>query len=36
MNKAADVSEPASELERLITELSESGPLVFVFAADLG
>jgi len=31
MNKVADVSEPASELERLIAELSESGLLVFVF-----
>jgi putative heme iron utilization protein len=33
MSKAADVSEPASELERLIAELSESGLLVFVFSA---
>ena len=31
MSKIADVSEPASELERLIAELSESGLLVFVF-----
>jgi hypothetical protein len=31
MNKVTDISEPASELERLIAELSESGPLVFVF-----
>jgi len=31
MNKVAGVSEPASELERLIAELSESGLLVFVF-----
>ena len=31
MNKVADISEPASELERLIAELSESGLLVFVF-----
>ena len=31
MGKIADVSEPASELERLIAELSESGLLVFVF-----
>ena len=30
MNKVADISEPASELERLIAELSESGLLVFV------
>jgi len=36
MNKAADVSEPASELERLIAELSESGLLVFVFGAGGG
>ena len=31
MNNVADVSEPASELERLIAELSASGLLVFVF-----
>ena len=31
MSKVADVSEPASELERLIADLSASGPLVFVF-----
>jgi len=31
MGKIADISEPASELERLITDLSESGLLVFVF-----
>jgi hypothetical protein len=31
MRKTADVSEPASELERLIAELSGSGRLVFVF-----
>ena len=31
MNKVAGISEPASELERLITELSESGLLIFVF-----
>src|SRR5262252_4643592 len=31
MNEVTDISEPASELERLIAELSESGPLVFVF-----
>ena len=31
MKKVTDISEPASELERLIAELSESGPLVFVF-----
>ena len=31
MGKIADGSEPASELERLIAELSESGLLVFVF-----
>src|SRR5712692_1079667 len=31
MSKIAYMSEPASELERLIKELSESGLLVFVF-----
>ena len=31
MSQVADISEPASDLERLITELSESGLLVFVF-----
>jgi hypothetical protein len=31
MNKVAGISEPASELERLIAELSESVLLVFVF-----
>jgi len=31
MSKIADISEPASELERLIKELSESGLLDFVF-----
>ena len=31
MSKVADASEPASELERLIADLSASGPLVFVF-----
>jgi len=31
MNKTTDTGEPASELERLIAELSESGLLVFVF-----
>ncbi|HXZ69379.1 MAG TPA: hypothetical protein VEH31_00735 [Streptosporangiaceae bacterium] len=31
MSKAADIGEPASELERLIADLSASGPLVFVF-----
>ena len=31
MNKFTTISEPASELERLIAELSESGLLVFVF-----
>jgi hypothetical protein len=36
MNMAADVSEPASELERLIAELSASGLLVFVFGACAG
>jgi hypothetical protein len=31
MSKAADISEPASELEHLIADLSTSGPLVCVF-----
>ena len=31
MSMIAGISEPASELERLIAELSESGQLVFVF-----
>ena len=31
MDTTTYVSEPASELERLITDLSGSGPLVFVF-----
>ena len=31
MSTITDSSEPASELERLIADLSESGPLVFVF-----
>jgi putative heme iron utilization protein len=31
MNGVTGISEPASELERLIAELSGSGPLVFVF-----
>jgi hypothetical protein len=31
MGTTADTSEPASELERLIADLSESGQLVFVF-----
>ena len=31
MSKAADIGEPASELERLIADLSASGPLIFVF-----
>ena len=31
MNKITATGEPATELERLITELSESGLLVFVF-----
>ena len=34
MSNVADVSEPASELERLIAELSGSGLLVFVFGVD--
>jgi hypothetical protein len=35
MSKVADISEPASELERLIADLSESGQLVFVFSDGL-
>ena len=35
MSNAADISEPASELERLIAGLSESGQLVFVFGDGL-
>jgi len=31
MSKAADSSEPASEVERLIADLSASGELIFVF-----
>jgi putative heme iron utilization protein len=31
MNKITDTGEPASELERLIAELPESGLLIFVF-----
>ena len=31
MSNVAEISEPASELERLIADLSKSGPLVFVF-----
>jgi hypothetical protein len=33
MSAIADLREPASELERLIADLSESGLLVFVFGA---
>ena len=33
MGTIADISEPASELERLIADLSESGLLVFVFGS---
>jgi putative heme iron utilization protein len=36
MSAMADISEPASELERLIADLSESGLLVFVFGAGAG
>ena len=35
MDTIADIYEPASELERLIAELSGSGPLVFVFGDGL-
>jgi hypothetical protein len=31
MSKAAESSEPASEVERLIADLSASGPLMFIF-----
>jgi hypothetical protein len=31
MGEIADTSEPANELERLIADLSGSGPLIFVF-----
>ena len=31
MSQAAEISEPASELEHLIADLSASGPLIFVF-----
>ena len=36
MSTIADISEPASELERLIADLSESGLLVFVFGVGVG
>jgi hypothetical protein len=36
MSTIADINEPASELERLIADLSESGPLVFVFGVGVG
>ncbi len=36
MSTIAYISEPASELERLIADLSESGLLVFVFGAGVG
>jgi putative heme iron utilization protein len=36
MSTIADISEPASELERLIADLSESGLLVFVFGVGGG
>ena len=35
MGKTADISEPASELERLITDLAGTGMLVFVFGDGL-
>jgi hypothetical protein len=34
MSKAADISEPASELEHLMADLSGLGQLVFVFGDD--
>jgi hypothetical protein len=36
MSNVADISEPASELERLIADLPESGLLIFVFGAGVG
>ena len=36
MGTIADISEPASELERLIADLSKSGLLVFVFGVGVG
>jgi hypothetical protein len=35
MSNVADISQPASELERLIVDLSGSGLLVFVFGDGL-
>jgi hypothetical protein len=35
MSKAADIGKPASELERLIADLSKSGELIFVFGDGL-
>ena len=35
MSNIACISEPESELERLIAELSESGQLIFVFGCCL-
>jgi len=35
MSKTAEISEPASELERLIADLSQVGQLVFVFGDGL-
>jgi hypothetical protein len=35
MSQAADTGEPASELERLIADLSKSGGLIFVFGDGL-
>jgi hypothetical protein len=34
MSKAADISEPASEVQHLMADLSGLGPLVFVFGDD--
>ena len=36
MIKMTDTGEPASELERLIADLSESGQLIFVSGAGWG
>ena len=35
MSTSTGISGPASELERLIADLSESGPLIFVFGDGL-
>ncbi len=35
MSESTDITEPASELERLIADLSKSGELIFVFSDGL-